>query len=330
MLFALCMLIECVPSAFANTWTKNPPYNGGSYSAAWRGDHYPERLTWSANASAFDNGNMHACLVSWMDGVGYLNVHFETGVYDDLVYATRDGYLAISAVVTLTGHARVWGVCAVAGGFSVGWSLDLFLVVDDMTTGSNVLNWKVNTWEDSDGGLVGNIVDRTTDFDWDYVTPQTSVPVEKDHAYRVGVKFAGWAGTTSWLVAATQANIGTDFETDPFYMQLKWLTYDGPATSPIMLTVDARDQDGDMVPTRVLVDRALVGERWTVRHIALSPGLHTIEVEEEIYLGPRLPCMKYSFQHWNDGVSDNPRTIDLQSATTYTAIYWSHIAYRKK
>lgn len=228
-LFVLSMLLGSIPSVFASTWTATAPYSD-CYFTAWRGSYWPERA-WEANAFADEHtGNMQAFIRSWMDVAGYLNVHFETAV-GDMVYVTDDGYLDIGAVVSLQGLAHVFGICATVGGYSAGWSLDLFLVVDDMTTGGNVLNWRASSWEDSASGVVGSWVDRETYFDWDCVIPQTPVPVVHGHAYRVRVKLAGWAGTTVFGIAAAQANIGFLYETDPFRMQLERLIYDGPGMS---------------------------------------------------------------------------------------------------
>ena len=84
------------------------------------------------------------------------------------------------------------------------------------------------------------------------------------------------------------------------------------------------------MPTEVWVDGAREGDPWTVRHVEVEAGTHTIQVEDEIYVGPHLPCMKYTFLNWNDGVSDNPRTVNVQSDVTYTAMYYGRIVSGKK
>ena len=232
MLLIIALTAGIVPNVKATAWTKQPPFPD-AYAKAWRGDHYPERETWAANASADKStGDMKAYIQSYIDVGGYLNVYFETAICD-FVYIERSGTLDISAVVSLNGHAHLYGICVIAGGFTTVWSLEVWLVVDDLSAGTNLLNWKVNTWQDSDWGVVGDIVDRGTNFNWDYNIPQVPVPVEQGHNYKVSVKFVGWTGVSAYGIAAAQANIGIDFESNPFRMKLKWITYNfSPNNSP--------------------------------------------------------------------------------------------------
>ena len=191
------------------------------------GDHWPERLTWWARASADrTTGFMEANIRSYMDGVGYLNTFFETTMIDQ-VSVSASGTLYISGVVSLNGHAHIYGIAIVAGGYTVAYTLELWLIVDDTTSGTNLLEWKVNTWEDSETGIAGWLTDRGYDFDFDYSIAQTSMPVYAGHTYRVTVKLAGWAGATTVGIAASQAEI--DFESDDYLMRLKWLSYDAPS-----------------------------------------------------------------------------------------------------
>ena len=154
-----------------------------------------------------------------------------------------------------------------------------------------------------------------------------TVPLYKNHGFDFVLDFEVHAEAIGVLVEGV-ADFGGVFWEDSC---IEWRSIYVPDTyPPITLTVDARDQDGYMAPTEVWIDGARVGEPWTVRQIELPPGEHTIEVEEVMYVGPHFPCMKYSFQHWSDGVYDNPRTINLQYSMTYTALYYSRIAYGKK
>lgn len=226
-LFLLIQIFCTIPSVLARTqWTQQPPFPD-AYADAWRGDHWPERETWWARASADETtGIMEANIHSYMDVGGYLNTFFETAMIDQVSISTS-GTLYISGVVFLKGHAHIYGIAVGLGGYTAAYTLELWLIVDDTTSGTNLLEWKVNTWEDSETALAGWVTDRGYDFDFDYSIAQTSMPVIAGHTYSVTVKLAGWAGATAVGIAASQADI--DFESDDYLMKLKWLSYDAPS-----------------------------------------------------------------------------------------------------
>ena len=236
-LFVTVLTLGMIPNVFARTvWTKQPPFPY-AYANAWRGDHWPERETWWARASADEStGVMESNIHAYMDVAGYLNVHFETAMVD-FVTISSSGTLFITGVVFLKGHAHIYGMALLFGAYDVGYSLDLWLIVDDVTTGTNLLNWKVNTWEDHEMGAPTWITDRWYDFNFDYTIPQTSVTVENGHTYKVKVKLAGQVYAVTTGIAAAQSDM--DFESGDFQMKLKWLTYDAPESSYYTLTIAA-------------------------------------------------------------------------------------------
>ena len=245
-LFMIVLTLGMIPNVFATVWTKEPPFPD-AYGSAWRGDYWPERETWWARASADKStGVMESNIHAYMDVGGYLNTYFETAMID-FVTISSSGTLFITGVVFLKGHAHIYGIAFMFGSYEVAYSLDLWLTVFDTTTGTNLLKWKVNTWEDHEIGGPTWITDRGYDFNFDYAIPQTSVPVEDGHTYKVTVKLEGWVGASAAGIASAQSDM--DFESGDFQMMLKWLTYDAPDSYTLTISVESGESSGTTSPT---------------------------------------------------------------------------------
>lgn len=55
--------------------------------------------------------------------------------------------------------------------------------------------------------------------------------------------------------------------------------------------------------------------------IMVGKSSHTIQAQDEFYIHIGYTGYVYIFDHWSDGVTDNPRTMDIQQNTTITTCY---------